>query len=85
MCVPIFPNTYHPSGDREVVKPHPRSFPFNNGYHWFGSDVLLELRIRGVDCTYNAKECLVSLPADQQVDVERLRTRDMCSRRGTAH
>ncbi|KAL1937861.1 hypothetical protein VTO73DRAFT_12754 [Trametes versicolor] len=77
MCVPIFPNTYHPSGDREPVKPHPRSFPFNNGYHWFGSDVQLELRIRADDCTYTAEQCLVSLPADQQVNVERLRTRDM--------
>lgn len=77
MGLPIFPNTYHLSGDREPVKPHPRAFPFNNGYHWFGSDVLLELRIRNDDCTYTAEECLVSLPADQQENVERLRTRDM--------
>ncbi|OJT08377.1 hypothetical protein TRAPUB_716 [Trametes pubescens] len=77
MCVSIFPNTYHPSGDGEPVKPHPRSFPFNNGYHWFGSDLLLDLRIRKDDCTYAAEECLVSLPADQQVKVERLRRRDM--------
>ncbi|KAI0327932.1 hypothetical protein GY45DRAFT_1307798 [Cubamyces sp. BRFM 1775] len=45
MCIPIFPNTSHPTG-RESLKPEPEGlFPYDNCYHWFKAK-LVDVRIR---------------------------------------
>ncbi|KAI0327929.1 hypothetical protein GY45DRAFT_1327001 [Cubamyces sp. BRFM 1775] len=45
MCIPIFPNTDHPTG-RESVRPEPEGlFPYDNCYHWFHPK-LVDVRIR---------------------------------------
>lgn len=71
MCAPIFPNTHYPFDDREPLKPRTGPFPFSNCYHWFGPGMRPDIRIWNDDRTYTAEE-RVSLPADQQVKMERL-------------
>ncbi|KAJ3000244.1 hypothetical protein NUW54_g3843 [Trametes sanguinea] len=45
MCIPIFPNTYHPNG-RAPVRPEPEGlFPYSNCYHWY-QPVETAVRIR---------------------------------------
>ena len=45
MCIPIFPNTNHPTG-RESLQPSPEGlFPYDNCYHWF-QPKLVDVRIK---------------------------------------
>lgn len=75
MCAPIYPNTFHPSGEREALKPR-TPFPYNNCYHWFGGDMRFDIRIWNDDRTYT-KEERVSLPPDQLVDLDDLHSDDV--------
>ncbi|OJT06556.1 hypothetical protein TRAPUB_2633 [Trametes pubescens] len=43
MCIPIYPNSNHPTG-REPVHPE-RPFPYGNCYHWIATKV--RIRVRG--------------------------------------
>lgn len=76
MCLPIFPNTYHPSADREALQPRTGPFPFSNCYHWFGPDMVFDIRLWNNGQSYTAQE-RVSLPASEQVRLERIRSRDV--------
>ncbi|OSC96777.1 hypothetical protein PYCCODRAFT_1378485 [Trametes coccinea BRFM310] len=49
MVIPIYPNTFHPSGRTPIVPETP--FPFTNCYFWLGSTV--EVRIRHKADMYN--------------------------------
>ncbi|KAI0690781.1 hypothetical protein C8T65DRAFT_527480, partial [Cerioporus squamosus] len=42
MCIPIFPNTAHPLG-REPLRPMPRTFPYDNCYHWSLTDMKIRV------------------------------------------
>lgn len=75
MCIPIYPNTQHPSGTREPLRPTP-SFPFGNCYHWIGPDVVMDLRIWSDGRRYTPEE-RVSLPPLQHVDMEYIRAHDI--------
>lgn len=75
MCVPIFPNTLHPFADRAPVQPRTGPFPFGNCYHWFGGSTALDLRVLNDGRRYAAEEW-VSLPANEQDRLERLRSGD---------
>lgn len=75
MCAPIYPNTFHPSGEREALKPR-TPFPYSNCYHWFGGDMRFDIRIWNDDRTYT-KEERVSLPPDQLVDLDDLHSDDV--------
>ncbi|EIW54191.1 uncharacterized protein TRAVEDRAFT_51911 [Trametes versicolor FP-101664 SS1] len=75
MCIPIYPNTQHPSGTREPLRPQP-SFPFANCYHWIGPDVVMDLRIWSDGRRYTPEE-RVSLPPLQHVDMEYIRAHDI--------
>lgn len=76
MCLPIFPNTYHPSADREALQPRTGPFPFSNCYHWFGPDMVFDMRLWNNGQSYTAEE-RVSLPASEQVRLERIRSGDV--------
>lgn len=76
MCIPIFPNTYHPAADRESLEPRTGPFPFSNCYHWFGPDMIYDLRVWN-DGKFYTEEQRVSLPASQQVRLEHIRSRDV--------
>ncbi|KAL1937865.1 hypothetical protein VTO73DRAFT_12758 [Trametes versicolor] len=71
MCVPIFPNTHHPSADRAPVQPRTGPFPFGNCYHWFGGGMALDLRVLNDGQRY-PEEGRVSLSANEQARLERL-------------
>ncbi|KAI0327916.1 hypothetical protein GY45DRAFT_1372780 [Cubamyces sp. BRFM 1775] len=46
MCIPIFPNTSHPTG-RKPIKPEPEGlFPYDNCYHWFDAKASVRVRAR---------------------------------------
>ncbi|KAI0664046.1 hypothetical protein C8Q70DRAFT_215546 [Cubamyces menziesii] len=46
MCVPIYPNTSHPSG-RTPLHPEPEGlFPYNNCYSWFETKATVRVRSR---------------------------------------
>ncbi len=75
MCVPIYPNIFHPSGEREALKPR-TPFPYNNWYHWFGSDMRFDIRIWNDDRTYTEEE-RVSLPPGQLVELDDLNEEDV--------
>ncbi|KAI0690769.1 hypothetical protein C8T65DRAFT_745680 [Cerioporus squamosus] len=72
MCMPIFPNTYHPTG-RPPVRTVPE-FPFSNCYHWFGPDISLMLRVK--NRTYGDPQ-YIDLPAGDYVDMEDFHGEDM--------
>lgn len=76
MCLPIFPNTYHPSADREALQPRTGPFPFSNCYHWLGPDMVFDMRLWNNGQSYTAEE-RVSLPASEQVRLEGIRSRDV--------
>ncbi|KAI0365059.1 hypothetical protein BV20DRAFT_955037 [Pilatotrama ljubarskyi] len=65
MCIPIFPNTNHPTG-REPVRPN-SPFPFPNCSHWVGWD--LERKVRVLEGHYPAEQS-VKLPPNEHVDME---------------
>ncbi|EIW54312.1 uncharacterized protein TRAVEDRAFT_132466 [Trametes versicolor FP-101664 SS1] len=44
MCIPIFPNSKHPTG-REPVHPE-RPFPYGNCYHWINTKIRIRVRAR---------------------------------------
>ncbi|KAI0774894.1 hypothetical protein BD413DRAFT_537416 [Trametes elegans] len=75
MCIPIFPNTSHPSGTRHAIKPNP-PFPFSNCCQWIGPDMQLDLRILNEGRDYRPIE-KTALPADQRVKMEFMRGDDM--------
>lgn len=83
MCLPIFPNTFHPSGQRQPLQPRPM-FPFTNCYHWFGPDMLMDIRVWNDDTEY-PKEDRTVLPGEQHADMDQYRGRDIwksvCARR----
>lgn len=76
MCLPIFPNTYHPSAGREALQPRTGPFPFSNCYHWFGPDMVFDMRLWNNGHSYTAEE-RVSLSASEQVRLERIRSGDV--------
>ncbi|KAI9067486.1 hypothetical protein FKP32DRAFT_1563702 [Trametes sanguinea] len=43
MVIPIYPNTYHPSGYREPIHTHP-TFPFPNCFHWIKNTLTIRVR-----------------------------------------
>ncbi|OSC96647.1 hypothetical protein PYCCODRAFT_1440926 [Trametes coccinea BRFM310] len=43
MVIPIYPNTFHPNGDRPPVRTYP-PFPFPNCFHWIKSGVTVRVR-----------------------------------------
>ncbi|KAJ3017502.1 hypothetical protein NUW54_g569 [Trametes sanguinea] len=43
MVIPIYPNTFHPSGNRPPVRTYP-PFPFSNCFHWIKSGVTVRVR-----------------------------------------
>lgn len=75
MCLPIFPNTRHPTADREALRPDP-PFPFGNCYHWSGPDMRLDIRVVNDGRDYSVGQRTV-LPADQHVRMVRIQDRDM--------
>ncbi|KAI0629532.1 hypothetical protein C8Q77DRAFT_1076022 [Trametes polyzona] len=75
MCVPILPETYHPSGKRKPLEPEP-PFPFRNCYHWYGPDMVLDVRIAN-DGTRYSKDDRTSLSGVQHYDMEWWRGEDM--------
>ncbi|KAJ8462579.1 hypothetical protein ONZ51_g10812 [Trametes cubensis] len=75
MCTPIYPNTSHPSGTREAVRPEP-SFPFSNCYHWHGRDVQVEVRVMNDGQSY-AKDERISLSAEEHYHMDDHRIEDM--------
>ncbi|KAI0350638.1 hypothetical protein OH77DRAFT_1524768 [Trametes cingulata] len=65
MCIPIYPNTNHPTGRAPV---HPETlFPFTNCSHWVGWD--LERKVRVLEGNY-PDELSVKLSSRQHVDME---------------
>ncbi|KAI0327907.1 hypothetical protein GY45DRAFT_1072748 [Cubamyces sp. BRFM 1775] len=75
MCTPIYPNTSHPSGTRDAVRPEP-SFPFANCYHWHGRDVQVEVRVLNDGQSY-AKQDRTSLSAEEHYHMDDHRIEDM--------
>ncbi len=73
MCVPIFPASAF--GDRAPLQPHTGPFPFGNCYHWFGGGTALDLRVVNDGQMFPAEK-RVSLPAHEQVRLEKLRSGD---------
>ncbi|KAJ3009926.1 hypothetical protein NUW54_g2636 [Trametes sanguinea] len=47
MVIPIFPNTFHPSGERAPIRTHP-TFPFNNCYHWIRNRRTVRIRRKAI-------------------------------------
>ncbi|KAI0664033.1 hypothetical protein C8Q70DRAFT_215101 [Cubamyces menziesii] len=45
MVIPIYPNTYHPSGRISPIRPE-RPFPFPNCYHWIDTTERIRIRRR---------------------------------------
>ena len=78
MCIPIFPNSNHPSG-RPPVRTEPE-FPFSNCYHWFCPDMQLTLRVKNEKEKYGVIDEIPKffmLPADQYVDMMMLHQEDI--------
>ncbi|KAI8971027.1 hypothetical protein BD414DRAFT_229546 [Trametes punicea] len=75
MCVPIFPNVYHPSGSRAPVRPSP-DFPFANCYHWNGTDMHVEVRAINEERDYEPEEG-IKLPVAQYLAMEEVRVADI--------
>ncbi|KAI8999040.1 hypothetical protein BD414DRAFT_512582 [Trametes punicea] len=71
MCIPIAPNTNHPTG-RPPLVPRP-PFPYSNCYHWV--DTLTRVRIRaGVEFDDSRA---VFLPDEAQIVMQEMFDRDM--------
>ncbi|KAH9846499.1 hypothetical protein C2E23DRAFT_743997 [Lenzites betulinus] len=75
MCAPIYPNTRHPLVDRAPLTPSP-PFPFANCYHWFGPDVVMDVRVRNDGRDFHKAEGTM-LPTRQQIALDCLRTTDL--------
>lgn len=65
MVIPIYPNTFHPSGRTPIVPE--TSFPFSNCYFWLGS--IVEVRIRHKADMYDDSHA-VKLSAMEHVAIE---------------
>ena len=64
MCVPIFPNEYHPTGRVPVNSKPP--FPFTNCYHWLSSKI--KVRVRNREDGWD-DDVSVRLPAMSQISM----------------
>lgn len=77
MCIPIFPNTEHPTG-RPCVRTEPE-FPFSHCYHWFCPDFACYVRVK--NGTYlassNPLAKYTKLPAGDWVDMETIHQQDV--------
>ncbi|KAI0350612.1 hypothetical protein OH77DRAFT_1412784 [Trametes cingulata] len=71
MCIPIAPNTAHPTGRPPLVTEP--SFPFSNCYHWVDSDT--RIRIRSGGEFYEAHA--VQLPTSARIDMQDILDADM--------
>ncbi|KAJ8463621.1 hypothetical protein ONZ51_g10142 [Trametes cubensis] len=68
LCIPIFPNTSHPTG-REPVKPEPEGlFPYDNCYHWYDAE-MVDVRVRARPEEFDETNA-VTLSVDMRVDME---------------
>ena len=71
MCMPIFPNTSHPSG-RLPVRPV-ADFPYSNCYQWFCSDMQYNVRIKNEKGQFGMVEKVpdfIQLPVEDYVTME---------------
>ncbi|KAI0690768.1 hypothetical protein C8T65DRAFT_618209, partial [Cerioporus squamosus] len=75
MCVPIFPNTDHPTG-RTPVRTVPE-FPFFNCYHWFGPDISLKVRIKNGTYALTEDPRYIRLDTGDYVDMEIIHQQDI--------
>ncbi|EIW54171.1 uncharacterized protein TRAVEDRAFT_51894 [Trametes versicolor FP-101664 SS1] len=75
MCIPILPNTRHPTADREALRSDP-PFPFGNCYHWSGPDMRLDIRVANDGRNYGVGPRM-TLPAVQHVKMVGIQDRDM--------
>ncbi|TFK90271.1 hypothetical protein K466DRAFT_485121 [Polyporus arcularius HHB13444] len=76
MCMPIFPNTDHPTGRRPPVRTVPE-FPFSNCYHWFGPDTSLMVRVKNDIYVGHGDPEYIKLPTGDYVDMEYIHQEDM--------
>ncbi|KAI0327912.1 hypothetical protein GY45DRAFT_1355416 [Cubamyces sp. BRFM 1775] len=68
LCIPIYPNTSHPTG-RIPVKPEPEGlFPYDNCYHWFDAK-LVGVRIRARPEEFDETNA-VALSVDSRMHIE---------------
>ncbi|KAI0327931.1 hypothetical protein GY45DRAFT_1327002 [Cubamyces sp. BRFM 1775] len=76
MCIPISPNSSHPTG-REPLKPQPEGlFPYDNCYHWFDAK-LVDVRIKARPEAFDETNA-VALSVRSRIQMMRLWERD-CS------
>ncbi|KAI0774883.1 hypothetical protein BD413DRAFT_472104, partial [Trametes elegans] len=68
MCVPVFPNAYHPTRRAPLRPAPPGRFPYDNCYHWAG--VALDVRVLAVESVVGEGD-VVRLSEEERREMER--------------
>lgn len=80
MCLPVYPNSTHPSG-REPLRPR-QPFPYNNCYHWIAME--MDIRVLARPEEHFDLRLATTLPPREQLRMNHQWTDDHCRRKEMA-